>query len=131
MKKNVLLIIVGVVVIGLAAGAYFMFFNEPPKGLQAYYYTPGEYFVTNVSDSDMLLKVMVVLGSDADHTEFFESHVLLIRNEILFQLRSMAEDQFKDSQMETNFSDVMTQKLNTALDVDYITRIYISDLVLQ
>ena len=131
MKKNILLIIVGVVVIGLAIGAYFMFFNKPPKGLEAYYYTPGDYFVTNVSDSEVLLKVMVVLGSNEDQTVFFEKHQLLIRNEILFQLRSMTEEEFKDPNLEVKFSDIITEKLNTALGVDYITRIYITDLVLQ
>lgn len=133
MNKKVIIIVVLVLVVGVAA-AYFLLFSGP-KEPQEGFYTPGDYFVTNIKDSTRLVKVTLVLGlSTPDPAKAQEeltavNHV--IRDIIVFTLRDKTEEDLRSDSIRESLNTELVQKLNEGLGVDYITTIYFNDFVIQ
>jgi flagellar basal body-associated protein FliL len=133
MNKKVIIIVVLVLVVG-AAAAYFLLFSGP-KEPQTSYYTPGDYFVTNIKDSTRLVKVTLVLGiSTPEPTKAQEeltevNHV--IRDIIVFTLRDKTENELRSDSIKDTLNTELVKKLNEGLDVDFITTIYFNDFVIQ
>jgi flagellar basal body-associated protein FliL len=132
MKKKVIIIVIAL--IAVAAAAYFILFAGP-KEPQVSYYTPGDYFVTNIKDSTRLVKLTLVLGlSTPDPTKAQEdltqvNHV--IRDIIVFTLRDKTEDELRSDSIKESLNTELVKKLNEGLGVDYITTIYFNDFVIQ
>ena len=97
MKKKIIIIILAVALVG--AGLYFFVFSAAPKEPEVCYYTPGDYFVTNVKDSTALFKVTIVLEylttDDTVTTEYFTKVNHVIRDIIVFTLRSKTEAELR------------------------------------
>lgn len=133
MKKKLIIIVVAVLVVGGAA-AYFLVFSGPPQP-QVGYYTPGDYFVTNIKDSSRLVKVTLVLGlltpepTKAQEELTQVNHV--IRDIIVFTLRDKTEDELRSDSIKESLNTELVKKLNEGLSIDYITTIYFNDFVIQ
>lgn len=137
-KKIIIIIVIAVVVLaGAGVGAYFLFFSnpeEPPEPVGSF--VPGEYFITNVKDSNNYLKVNVVLevnkaNDDEEFKTFMTDNQHIIRNTIIFILRSKTVDDLKDMKVEDNLSTEITGAVNEALGIDNVKRIYFNDYVMQ
>lgn len=133
MKK--IIIIIGVIVIAVAAGAYFLFSSSGEKEPDISYYTPGEYFVTNIKDSTRLLQATVVLELatyDSEGTdEYLTENNQIIRDTILFILREKTENELRSTGIEDTLRQEIVAALHKEMGLDYIQTIYFNDYVIQ
>lgn len=132
-KKKLLLIIIAVVAVGGAAAAYFLL-PKSEKPIVYSYYSPGEYFVTNVKDSSRLLKASIVLVLNTDDSKLQEDLTLrnsIIRDSIIFLLRDLNEDAIKSTGTQDNLRQSIVKQLNNTLDIDNIVTVMFNDFVMQ
>ncbi len=131
--KKVIVIIIAVLIIGGGA-AYFLFLTPPPEA-ETIFYTPGDYFVTNIKDSDALIKVTIVLElSTADPetaTAYLTENNHIIRDIIVFTLRSKTEEELRSQGIEEQLRTEIVNNLESKMGLDYITTIYFNDYVIQ
>ena len=94
---------------------------------------PGDYFVTNVKDSDKLFKVTIVLMLNTDklNDQLDKKDKYLIRDTILFTLRTLTEEDILNPDIQDNLRKDLTKKLNAALGIDNIVTICFSDFVMS
>lgn len=132
-KKVIIIAVVAVLIIAIGAGAaVFFMMNQNKKEEEISFYSPGEYFVTNLKESNSLLKVTVTIGyNDKKATKDLEANNAVIRNSIVFVLRSKTKEQMQADDIETTLSNDICQKLNSELGVEYFVKVYFSDLVIQ
>ncbi len=125
------LIIIGVAVL-LVAGAVYWFFFKPPAPPTPSFYVPGDYFITNVKDSQKLLKTTIVLALERDDMEeFLIKHTHVIRDVIVFVLRDKTEEELRATDIQDALRREITNQLENSLAIDYITTIYFNDFILQ
>jgi len=133
----ILFIIIGVVVIGAAAAAYFLFFRgEPKEEPEVYsYYSPGDFFVTNVSDdSTRLFKTSVVLvlnTEDAKLQERLDADNVMIRDTIIFILRDVTVEEIMASGNKDDLRQEILSTLNKRLGIDNIKEVLFNDFVMS
>ena len=132
MKKVIIIIIAVLVVAG--AAVYFLFLTPPPEP-ETIFYTPGDYFVTNIKDSDALIKVTIVLElstTDPDGTtDYLTENNHIIRDSIVFTLRSKTEEELRSQGIEEQLRKEIVNNLESKMGLDYITTIYFNDYVIQ
>jgi flagellar FliL protein len=133
-KKIIIIIVLALAVV--AAGLYFFVFSAAtPKEPDICYYSPGDYFVTNVKDSTALLKVTIVIEysttSEESTLEFLTEINHAIRDIIVFTLRSKTEQELRSQGIEQELRNAIANNLNKGLGIDYITTIYFNDFVIQ
>lgn len=133
-KKTVIIIIVALVlvIVAMGVGGFLFLSANKEKEKKVLFYSPGEYFVTNLKDSNSLLKVTVTLAYNKEGVEEeLTANNAIIRNAIVFTLRSKTKQDMQALDIETNLSNEICQKLNAELGVDYFIKVYFSDLVIQ
>lgn len=132
MKKKLIIIILILAVVG--AALYFFVFSGPKKP-EISYYTPGDYFVTNIKDSTRLVKVTIVLGlesTDPTGTEEYLTKVNhVIRDIVVFTLRDKTEEELRSDAIRDTLTVELVKNINEGLGVDYIKTIYFNDFVIQ
>lgn len=132
MKK--ILIIIGVALVVAGAAVYFLFLAPPPEP-ETMYYVPGDYFVTNISDSTRLLKATIVLEISTTDTkgvnEYLTENNHIIRDIIVFTLRSKTEAELRSNGIEDALRTEIVGNLKAKMGLDYITTIYFNDYVIQ
>lgn len=133
MNKKVIIIIVLLLVVGGAA-VYFLLLSGPSEP-KAGFYTPGDYFVTNIKDSTRLVKVTLVLGISAPDPAKAQEELTevnhVIRDIIVFTLRDKTEEDLRSDSIKDVLNTELVKKLNEGLGVDFITTIYFNDFVIQ
>ncbi len=133
MKKIIIIIVLVLLVAG--AGLYFFVFSGGPKEPDICYYTPGDYFVTNVKDSTALFKVTIVIEYLTTNEESTREHLSeinhAIRDIIVFTLRSKTEPELRSQGIEQELRNAIVDNLNKGLGIDYISTIYFNDFVIQ
>ena len=131
--KKVIIIILAVLIAGGAA-VYFLFLTPPPKP-ETIFYTPGDYFVTNIKDSEALIKVTIVLElstTEPDKTnEYLTANNHIIRDVIVFTLRGKTEEELRSQDIEKQLRTEIVSNLKEKMGLDYITTIYFNDYVIQ
>jgi flagellar basal body-associated protein FliL len=132
MKKIIIIVAVALVVV--AAAVYFIFLQPPPKP-ETSYYTPGDYFVTNIKDSTRLLKVTIVLEvsttKTTEVTDYLTENNHVIRDIILATLRNKTEDELRVTTAQDSLRTEIINNLNQQMGVDYLTTLYFNDYVIQ
>ncbi len=134
MNKKIWIVFALIVIVGGAA-LYFLVFNGGGNEEQEetlFSYVPGDYFVTNVKDSDSLLKVTVVLALNTDKLEeelAEKEHI--IRDTIIFKLRSLTEEDILSADIQDRLRTDISEELNAVLGIDNIVTVYFNDFVMQ
>jgi flagellar basal body-associated protein FliL len=134
MKKNI--IIIAVAVIALGVGAYFLLFRDKDGGKDAkvitYDFAIEDPFITNVKRSEKLLKTSVILVVDKkDLDEFLDKNLYTLRDTVLFILRELTEEDITNTEIQNALRGRIADALNQALDIDNIVNIKFSDFVMQ
>jgi flagellar basal body-associated protein FliL len=133
MKKPMgIILLIAAVVIGVSA--YFFFASS--DGEEQYYYSVGEPFVTNVLDSDMLIKTAVVLETSSDVGKELDADSAVVRDCILNVLRGQTEEDFRQADLQLQLSDAIVSQLNALFPQEkgnsaLFTRAYFTDFVMQ
>jgi len=136
-KKTALFLCI-IVICSFALGACSLFGGgdkapgELPELKKRYYWSPGEYFVTNVKDNpDGLVKVTISVMLSKDKSENLEQNVAAIRNVILKVLVEKTEEDLRAENVIDSLESEMTEKLGEFLQMDEFIQVYISDFVVQ
>ena len=137
-KKVLIIIIAAVVVVGAAA---FVFLSgmlgggEEPvdKPIELSYYVPGEYFVTNVVDSDQILKTTVSLGFDKATVDanVLKERTSEIRDVINRELRTLTEEEVNDPNILDDLKERLLAALTDNLGFDNLHDIRYEEFVTQ
>ena len=132
MKKILIIVIVVMILMGVAG---YLLFLMPPPPVETIYYVPGDYFVTNIADSTRLLKTTIVLElstAEADKvTEYLTENNHILRDIIVFTLRSKTEDELRSNGIEETLRTEIVNNLESKMGLDYIVTIYFNDYVIQ
>ena len=141
MKKKIVPIIIVIVVVVAAFFVYFNFLKptsqetgDPQMSAleDVYYYVPGDYFVTNINDSLALCKTSVALAlTGKDQSSFLDTNVAVVRNSVIKVLISHTEEELRSSSAIDMLEDEMTASLKSALGIETLQKVYISDFVIQ
>ena len=111
---------------------FFLFMNKPAEAAVISYYSPGDYFVTNIKDSTRLLKATIVLELSTDkQEEFLTENNHIIRDIVLFTLRERTEDELRSDGIEQELREDIVSRLGEELGIDCLTTIYFNDFVIQ
>lgn len=99
-------------------------------------YSPGDFFVTNVRDSNALFKTSVVLevnksADDKKFQQFLADNNHIIRDVIVFTLRSKTEAELRSDDIRDTLARELVQALNSELGIDNIKAVYFNDYVIQ
>lgn len=135
MKKKLIIIILAVVIV-VAACLYFFVFQKPPVKEYSFY-SPGDYFVTNIKDSTSLIKTTIVLEiyafekDEEKITEYLTENNHVIRDIIVFTLRSKTEDELRAQDIDQTLRQEIVQRISDQMDIDYIATAYFNDYVIQ
>ena len=137
MKRKVLIIILALILLLAAAAAgYFFFFRDKGETEEQtavnVEYAIEASFVTNVKDSSKLFKTTVVLVADKNGLDqFFNEKQYIIRDEILFLLRDLTENDLRSEDIQEQLRRSIPVALNEVLEIDSIISIYFTDFVMQ
>ena len=136
--KKILIIIIAVVIIGGGVGAYFLFFSNKDKDKDKepevilYTYPIEDAFITNVKDSQKLLKTTIILVVNKEKMdELLEKNQYSIRDTILLILRSLTVEDISGMGIQERLRSEIPTALNKALKIDNIVSVYFGDFVMQ
>lgn len=136
-NKGIIVLLVLIIVLGAAAAIYFVMF-APNKETADHRssYVPGDYFITNVKESENLVKTTIVLVVDKskEDTEFFEMLTdknYIIRDAIVMILRSKTYEELCADDVKSVLTEEIVSKVNEALGITNIVTIYFSDYVVN
>ena len=136
MNKKLIIIIAAVLVVAAAVCVYFFVIAKPPEKIYSDY-EPGDYFVTNVKDSNSLIKTTIVLElyvyeKDLDDiTEYLTKNNHIIRDIIVFTLRSKTEEELRSQDIDKTLRQEIVQSISEQMGIDYISTVYFNDYVIQ
>ena len=139
-KKALIIIIAAVVVVGAAA---FVFLSgmlggggeEEPvdKPVELSYYVPGDYFVTNIVQSELLLKATISLGFDKATVDanVLKERTSEIRDVINRELRTLTEEDVNDPDILDILKERLLISLSGGLGFDNLHDIRYEEFVMQ
>ena len=133
MNLKKLLPIILIVVLLVAAGLvyYFVFYEAP---VEYSYYTPGDYFVVNVKETNRLFKlgaVLVVDTKDADFLADLKEQQAGARDAIIFILTTIDEAQWRDPETPVWLRDAIKNVLNERFETEHFVDVYFTEYVMQ
>ncbi len=133
MKKNLIIILAAVFVVAAVAVYYF---TRPVDTSKQYYYSTGDAFVTNVIDSDKLIKTTVVLGLSQDIGDELDAKSAQVRDCVLYVLRNQTVEQYQMGDLQDQLSDAIVARLNETFppeegEAPLFAKAYFSDFVMQ
>lgn len=136
MKKISILLLIVIIGSSLILGGCSLFGGDKDSGdgpdlSKMTYYVPGDYFVTNVKDSEKLSKTAIGIAMTKDETDFLTSNNDLIRDTVVKILRSHTEEELMADNSVDMLSEEITAKIKEVLGLDEIYYVYISDFVVQ
>ncbi len=129
MLKKIIIISIAVSIL-IGAGVFFLLTRAPK--LNEFYYDPGTYFVTDISDSRRLLKSDIIIycsGEKKSNELTEENH--RIRDIIIFSLREKTESELQAQDIKELLNEEIIQKLNDAFQTEGFIKIYFNEFVIQ
>lgn len=127
MKKKVTLLVVTVLLTAMLAGCAS---SAPEEYIE--YVTPGDYLVTNVSDSNRLIKLAPVLAINQEGlTDQLKEDQHKIRDVIIGVIRTKTEEQLRSAGVMDELRVQVREALVDQLGMDYLVAVYFSDFVIQ
>ena len=130
MKKIVLTVLV-VMLVAAGGLAFFLFSGDKEKD-RSFNYDPGECFVTDIVDSERLLKADVIVRmSDKRRVKFFTENNHRIRSVVIRALRGRSESELKGSAAQGHVADEIIRMLNAEFESDEFLQIFYNEFVIQ
>ena len=136
-KKKKLIVIIAILAVLITLGVVYIFVfrntaDDTVKEPTLYQYAIEDSFVTNVKDSQKLFKTTIILvTNEAGMDEFLSEKQYVVRDSILFIMRSLTEKDIEGEDIQDVLRDSIPKALNTALGIDSIVSVYFSDFVMQ
>lgn len=141
LKKNILVIIIVILlVIIISFGVTFIYmqsnYSQKDESLKVdkniIMYSFGDSFVSNVKDSNKILKVTVRLElSNSKVEEVINARSPEIRNEINLLLRGKTEEDLKGSEGQSNLQKEILSVVRKLLNTDKVLNVYFDEFIIQ
>ena len=130
--KKIIPIIAAVVVLGVGAALYFFVFREPGEKPEIRVeYSPGEFFTSNVDGTPRLLKAtLVLIVNEEGLEEMLTAENARIRDTIIFILRSLTEEEIRDTGTQEKLRNDIINALNRRLGIDNFVEVLFNDFVI-
>ena len=138
MNKMIIIIVALVLILGGGGAAVFFFVlggeeGPPPPPV---IFSPGDFFIVNVKDSNRLLKtaVLVAVSGERAHRglpDRLEEDMYVVRDTIIFILRELTEDKIRLMGAEDEVRSMLVAGLNEKFDTDGIVDILFTEFVIQ
>lgn len=130
MKKKIIMIILIVAIVVVAT--YFIVINKSPEEPKISYYSPGDFFVTNIKDSTRLLKTTIVIElTKENEDEYLTKNNHVIRDVVVFTLREKTEEELRSTGFQDELRSEIVSMLTEKMEIDCIQTIYFNDYVIQ
>jgi len=133
MKKRAPIVIILAAAVAGVLLYFFVFKNMGGEKPVVYdYYSPGEYFVTNVKGSSNLFKTSPVLVVDnSSIIDTLTKKNALVRDTIIFILRDYTRDELNEVSTHKDIRLKIIAALNERLETEAIVDVYFNDYVIQ
>lgn len=141
MKKNILVIIIVIlfiIIISFGLTILFMQNNngEKDESLKVdkniIMYSFNDSFISNVKDSNKILKITVRLElSNSKVEEVINARSPELRNEINLLLRGKTEEDLKGSEGQSNLQKEILSVVRKLLNTDKVLNVYFDEFIIQ
>ena len=139
MSKTLIIILLVVVILIVAAGAaiyFFMFRGQDAEESQpqieaGIVFHTGEVFVTNLRNSELLLKTDIFISVPDRNLRILQDNVQLVRDRIIRVLRSFTEEDILKEDLQDIVGDRIKSDLQNTLNIDKIIDVYFTEFVVQ
>lgn len=141
MKKNILVIIIVIlfiIIISFGLTILFMQNNngEKDESLKVdkniIMYSFSDSFISNVKDSNKILKITVRLElSNSKVEEVINARSPELRNEINLLLRGKTEEDLKGSEGQSNLQKEILSVVRKLLNTDKVLNVYFDEFIIQ
>lgn len=131
--KKLLPVIIIVVLLIVALLLYFFVFKGESEAVYTTY-SPGDFFVTNVKDTQHLFKVGIILVLDTDNAKLLkrlEENQAMVRDTIIYILRDLEKETIDDTTSQETLKRVIINALNARFEIDNFADVLFSDYVIQ
>ncbi len=139
-KKNILLIIVIILIIVITFGLTVFFMQKNIGGEEEslkinkniIMYSFDESFISNVKDSNRILKVTIKLElSNSKIQEIVKARNPEIRHEINLLLRGKTEEDLKGSEGQSNLQKEILNVTRKLLNTEKVLNVYFDEFIIQ
>ncbi len=139
MSKTIIIVVLvaAILIIAAAAAVYFFIWrgqdteeNQPQVEPGIVFHT-GEVFVTNLRNSELLLKTDIFISIPNRNLKILQDNVQLVRDRIIRVLRSFTEEDILDENLQDVVRDRIKSDLQNTLNIDTILDVYFTEFVLQ
>jgi flagellar basal body-associated protein FliL len=139
MSKTLIIIVLVAVILVIAAAASYYFFiwrgqdtgDSEPQVEEGVVFHTGEVFVTNLRNSELLLKTDVFISVPNRNLSILQDNVQLVRDRIIRVLRSFTEEDILNENLQDMVRDRIKSDLQNTLNIDKILDVYFTEFVLQ
>lgn len=102
------------------------------KKVEVFAYSPGDYFVTNITDSKSLLKsdLTIEMTGKSQYDELGKN-TFKVRDIIINVLRNKTYEELKNPDIQDILKVEISNKINESLGIDTIQNIYFNEFVIQ
>lgn len=139
MSKTIIIVVLvaSILIIAAAAAVYFFIWrgqdteeNQPQVEPGIVFHT-GKVFVTNLRNSELLLKTDIFISIPNRNLKILQDNVQLVRDRIIRVLRSFTEEDILDENLQDVVRDRIKSDLQNTLNIDTILDVYFTEFVLQ
>lgn len=139
MSKTIIIVVLvaAILIIAAAAAVYFFIWrgqdteeNQPQVEPGIVFHT-GEVFVTNLRNSELLLKTDIFISIPNRNLKILQDNVQLVRDRIIRVLRSFTEEDILDENLQDVVRDRIKSDIQNTLNIDTILDVYFTEFVLQ
>jgi len=137
MNKTIIIILAVVVIVLIAAAALYFVVGGNSQEAEAeqiergVIFHTGEVFVTNLKNSELLLKSDVYISVPDRNLRIFQDNLQLVRDRIIRVLRQFTEEDIVKDDFQDLVRDKIKNDLQNTLNIDKIIDVYFAEFVLQ
>lgn len=128
--KIILIVVFGLVfcgLIGFGGIKYYSYSQSKP-----YNYYPGTDFITDISSSDKLVKIDLVIElENGRYKRFLNKNCHKVKDLILFIIRNKDEQTMKSKEIKQILTNEIIEALKNELGVDNAKMVYFNEFVME
>lgn len=132
MQKKIIIVLILIIVLLISGGVTYFVLASKAGQPEVYMYDPGDFFVTNVSDSKCLVKADILIElSDKDTNEYLTDNSFKVRDAVVRILRGKTYNDIMRADIQDEIKKDIIDKLTSEYELDGIENVYFNEFVVQ
>lgn len=132
MQKKIIIALILVIVLLISGGVTYFVLAHKASQPEVYIYDPGDFFVTNVSDSKCLVKADILMElSDKDTNKYLTDNSFKVRDVVVRILRSKSYNDIIRADIQDDIEKEIIDKLSQEYELSGIENVYFNEFVVQ